>query len=132
MKGVYCLVIEVPDATAVEIGALGWLKFERGFYTYVGSAQNNLEKRVSRHLKKKKQLRWHIDYLLSKNVSVRKVLWKPGSKKEECRISKSLAKSADIIKGFGCSDCPCKSHLFRLRSLDMLFELKLKELKVAE
>lgn len=58
------LVIKVEKDMQVSVGALGKLAFKKGLYAYVGSAQNNLEKRVSRHLRKEKRMCWHIDYLL--------------------------------------------------------------------
>lgn len=129
MKGVYCLIIRVKTDTAQKIGALGKIKFNRGIYVYVGSSQNNLEKRIKRHLSKKKKIRWHIDYLLKNNfVKIENVFYKKEDKREECRIADKLAKSEIPIKNFGCSDCKCKTHLFRLRSISNLGKLNLKKL----
>ena len=125
MKGIYCLLINVSKNLIVKIGALGSISFAKGGYVYVGSAQNNLEKRVARHLTKKKKLKWHIDYLLSKkSASVKKIVWKKAGRDEECRIASLIAKSAIPIKYFGCSDCSCISHLFKIK------EFYLKGLKV--
>ena len=129
MKGDYCLIIRVKTDTAQKIGALGKIKFNRGTYVYVGSAQNNLEKRVKRHLSKKKKIRWHIDYLLKNNfVKIEKTFYKKADKREECRIANKLAKSEYSIKNFGCSDCGCKAHLFKLKSIEALRKLKLTDL----
>ncbi|NOQ37998.1 DUF123 domain-containing protein, partial [archaeon] len=65
MKGVYVLIVKVDKDIQEKIGALGKIRFCRGTYAYVGSAQNGLEKRIARHLSKKKSLFWHIDYLLN-------------------------------------------------------------------
>lgn len=113
MKGVYCLLINIARDINVKIGALGNMNFEKGGYAYTGSAQNNIEKRVARHLSKDKKLKWHIDYLLNnKNVKISKVLYKEtGRKEEECETARELMKHSKIIKGFGCSDCSCSSHL---------------------
>ena len=76
-KGIYVLIILVNKNISVNVGALGSVNFERGLYAYVGSAQNNLEKRIERHLRKAKRKFWHIDYLLENSrVKVLKVFCK--------------------------------------------------------
>jgi len=65
MKGIYCLVIDISSNINPKIGALGRVKLKRGTYVYVGSAQNNLKKRIQRHFSNNKKIRWHIDYLLA-------------------------------------------------------------------
>jgi len=74
MKGVYILLINVGKNLRLKIGSLGMINFVNGKYAYVGSAQNNLEKRVERHMSKNKKKFWHIDYLLgnkfTKNQSI--------------------------------------------------------------
>lgn len=38
-----------------------------------------------------------------------------GPKRMECRIAKAMTKAGGkAVAGFGCSDCRCRSHLFRL------------------
>jgi Uri superfamily endonuclease len=121
MKGIYALVISVNKDIAVDIGALGGMKFGRGFYVYVGSAQTSMEKRIARHLRRLKQKFWHIDYFLdSEEVSVLKVFHKKGARSEECKIARELAKVGVVIKGFGSSDCNCAGHLFKLKSYEFL------------
>ena len=91
IKGVYCLLINLNKDTCIKVGAIGKISFKKGYYCYVGSAQNNLIARVSRHLRSRKTIRWHIDYLLkSRNSSIKKVLYKASGKKEECRIAGTL------------------------------------------
>ena len=115
MKGIYILTIVLSKSASIKIGALGEIDFEKGTYAYVGSAQNNLEKRVQRHFKKDKKLRWHIDYLTtSKYAKVENVFYKIAPKKEECKTAEYFAKTQISIKNFGCSDCKCKSHLFKI------------------
>ncbi len=129
MKGVYCLIINIKKGINLKIGALGKIKFDKGIYAYVGSAQNNLKKRIARHFSKKKKIRWHIDYLLKNpNTKIEKAVYKKASKQEECKIACILSKFEEPIKNFGCSDCSCNSHLFRLKSLKNLNNLKLKEI----
>jgi len=111
MKGVYILLIELKTDKQIQIGKLGKLFFKKGFYAYVGSALNNLEKRIQRHLSLEKKMHWHVDYLLNYSI-IRDVFYKETNKKIECNIARKLARSLKGINGFGCSDCNCQSHLF--------------------
>ena len=121
VKGVYVLVISVGKDIRVNIGALGGVNFEKGCYAYVGSAQNSLEKRLERHLRKVKRKFWHIDYLLDNDaVQVLKVFYKKARKHEECKITKRISKRGILIKGFGSSDCKCQSHLVRIKDCRLL------------
>ncbi len=118
MKGSYVLVIENKKDQNIQIGKLGNIFFKKGFYAYVGSALNGLEQRINRHKRTDKKLHWHIDYLLNKTDIV-DVFYKESEEKEECRIAKSFL-NLDSIKGFGCSDCNCESHLFYEKSLEIV------------
>ena len=123
MKGIYVLVIRVNEGTSMKIGALGRLAFKKGLYAYVGSAQNNLEQRVRRHLTRRKRKFWHVDYLLNdKAAKVVKVFQRQADKAEECTIAGIIGERGDPIDGFGSSDCNCKSHLFRIGEYGFLRE----------
>ena len=127
MKGIYCLIINVEKKIKLEVGALGEITFKKGNYIYVGSAQSGLENRIKRHFKKNKKKYWHVDYLLAdKNVRIERYLYKKVGKKEECGIACFLALFEEPVKDFGCSDCNCKSHLFRIKKLD-INRLNMKE-----
>ena len=107
-----------------KIGSLGKIKFDKGTYAYVGSAQNNLEKRILRHLSKNKKKFWHIDYLLNNTtVKILKIFYKKVEKSEECKIAEKLSKSKYFVPNFGCSDCNCKSHLFRIKNMENILKL---------
>ena len=124
MKGIYVLQISIDKNINVSIGALGSKIFQKGLYIYVGSAQNNLEKRVKRHIKKTKRKFWHIDYLLgNRHARVMKVFYKEAGKLEECRVAERAWELAAPVSDFGSSDCACKSHLFRIETHDYLNEL---------
>lgn len=111
MKGTYTLLIKVPKNIEVRIGKLGKINFNRGFYAYVGSALNGLEKRIERHMRKEKKSYWHIDYLLEK-AEIAEVIYAKTDSRVECNIAENLNKNLESVKKFGCSDCKCKSHLF--------------------
>ena len=117
LQGIYVIVIKVNKDTNINIGALGNLSFTKGMYAYVGSAQKNLQKRIKRHLRKQKRIFWHIDYLLDHPASKPvKIFFKQASKTEECRIAQEISARNEVVAGFGCSDCNCKSHLFRIKN----------------
>jgi Uri superfamily endonuclease len=111
MKGSYVLLIEVENPLKIRIGKKGSVRFAKGFYAYVGSAMNGLEKRIQRHMGSGKRLFWHIDYLLEK-ADVIEVFQIESSERLECIIAKKLSEGFREMPGFGCSDCRCESHLF--------------------
>ncbi len=117
MKGIYILQIRVNREFSKKIGSLGMVRFERGIYLYIGSAQNSLESRIQRHRSRRKKKFWHIDYLLnSRYVKISDVFFKRSRKFMECRIANILNKMGKPVLKFGCSDCKCKSHLIRMKS----------------
>lgn len=128
VKGVYVLAISVNKSLNVKVCSRKNFSLEKGFYAYVGSAQKGLEKRLVRHFGKvDKKPFWHIDYLLAMDgVRVIKAFYKKAGKSEECRTARSLNVVAFPVKGFGCSDCKCVSHLFLFDSLSLLEDACLK------
>jgi Uri superfamily endonuclease len=123
MKGIYVLIIAIDNDLSVNTGTLGNLSFEKGLYAYVGSAQNNLEKRVKRHLRTEKKKFWHIDYLLDNpRARVMKVFYKKAGRSRECKIAKELTKTGFPVRGFGSSDCKCESHLIKIEDYEFLRE----------
>jgi Uri superfamily endonuclease len=116
-RGVYALFLEVSRNIRVNAGSLGILHFTNGCYVYVGSAQNNLEKRLVRHCTKVKRKFWHVDYLLSnRSVHITEILFKAAWKAEECKIADRLRSVGTPLIGFGSSDCRCRSHLYKVRN----------------
>jgi len=115
VEGAYLLFIRLKDDERMKIGKLGTFYFKKGLYVYTGSALKNLEGRIKRHLRKKKKIFWHIDYLLkSKKASIVAILIVESKEKIECKINNlifSLPGAKVLIKKFGSSDCNCKSHL---------------------
>jgi len=109
--GSYILLVAVFRRCRISVGALGVIKFDKGFYAYVGSAMGGLRGRINRHLSKEKRVRWHIDYLLEKG-RVQGLLCAPTDKRLECRLAQRLEGVFRSIPGFGSSDCHCPSHLF--------------------
>ena len=100
MKGSYVLIIKLERREKLKIGALGEIEFEKGYYAYVGSAMNSIEKRVERHSKRDKILKWHIDYLL-RQAKIKNIFCQENNEKEECKIAeKFLLDGFSYIKNF--------------------------------
>ena len=117
MKGSYLLILSVKGRIVFKPGALPKVELPPGCYVYVGSAKGpgGFEKRVSRHLKKVKKARWHIDYLTSiKEVEIESIFYTPPEYNES--VLSSLLESIGfrkVLKGFGATDYPKDfSHLF--------------------
>ncbi len=115
MRGSYILIIELMEDQDIRVGRLGDIRFLGGYYAYVGSAMNSLEGRIDRHKRKEKKGFWHIDYLLQ-HARIIGVVTIESDRKIECEIAEKLSGIFSSVKGFGSSDCNCKSHLFYSRS----------------
>ena len=100
----------------IRVGSLGVVGFRRGYYVYVGSGQRYLEKRIQRHKKKIKKVKWHIDYLTTNSdVRVMEAAAYNLPKKYECILANMLRSMGfKSVKGFGSTDCKCVSHLYRI------------------
>jgi sugar fermentation stimulation protein A len=110
--GSYMLILNLDADKEITIGKLGNIFLKKGFYIYIGSAMKDLTARIERHKRKRKNLFWHIDYL-REHADIVHALPIRSSSRLECDIAGSLRKISDgRIKGFGCSDCECDSHLF--------------------
>jgi len=127
-KGIYILIMSIDMNISASIGALGPVGIEKGLYAYVGSAQNNLEKRVTRHLKQNgKRKFWHIDFLLDNEaVDVSWIFCREAERSEECKVAKELGRSNIPLKSFGSSDCRCVSHLLKIVDYSFLNEFALE------
>ncbi|MDT7893701.1 MAG: GIY-YIG nuclease family protein [Armatimonadota bacterium] len=113
IKGVYQLHLRLDKPKRIRVGKLGIFTFPAGRYIYTGSAMNGLIGRLRRHLKKRKKLHWHIDYLL-RHAKIETIFVLETGERVECQLNSltlSLPNAKVIVKGFGCSDCRCPSHL---------------------
>lgn len=107
----YIVVYYLESAVDLQIGKLGEFNFPPGYYLYVGKDKRNIRERVARHISKKKNNRWHIDYL-SKSVMPVFMQIIPDASSECSLIEKLIELGGNAIaSGFGSSDCQCKSHL---------------------
>ena len=114
--GSYLLILRLSKKTFIEIGSLGKIKFNKGFYVYVGSAMKNLSTRIERHKRLRKKMFWHIDYFRAK-AEISSVIPIRTSDDLECKLAGAMKKIADReILGFGSSDCSCRSHFFEMKA----------------
>lgn len=111
-RGSYIVILYLREDTRLSVGNFGGAMFRKGYYLYVGSAMNNLTKRIERHRRKRKRMFWHIDYLREK-AEFCNALPIRSTTSLECSIAKVLKSITDwSIQGFGSSDCSCDTHLF--------------------
>lgn len=114
-RGCYLLILHLPHAVTITVGSLGRFDFDEGYYIYVGSAKKNLAKRLERHLRKRKNFFWHIDYL-REHAEKCAALPIRSSAFLEHDIALALGGIAEpSVRGFGSSDCSCETHLFAMR-----------------
>ena len=112
--GLYVLIMKMDACVSARVGKLGRITFSPGYHAYCGSARRNLSHRLSRHMTRRKTLRWHIDYLTCRNdVSVVSTRIFSHGEMTECRLNSLVQElpNAVPIARFGCSDCHCTSHL---------------------
>ncbi len=115
-SGSYLLILSLKKDVVIEVGKLGVLPFRKGYYLYAGSAKRNLKKRMARHMRRRKNPFWHIDYLREAadhclSIPVR------SSTPLECLMAKRLDEIADwSVPKFGSSDCRCDTHLFGMQA----------------
>lgn len=126
-KGVYCLILHLKNKSSVQIRHKRVL-FPKGYYCYIGSALNNLQKRIERHRSKNKKKHWHIDYFLEK-AKIIDVKTITTNKRLECWLSDRIKKlkSQAVTKKFGSTDCRCETHLHYfqknpIKELDKIFK----------
>lgn len=99
------------------VGSLGKRSFRTGYYVYVGSAMGGLKERVGRHMKRRKRIHWHVDYLLTR-ARVVDFIFAEG--RAECEVARNLSYRLQPIEGFGSSDCKCLTHLFYYPDISVL------------
>ena len=118
-RGCYFLLFKLIRKEKLIVGKTGLRSFLKGFYIYVGSSMNSFRTRVKRHIKSKKKLYWHIDYLLAKAL-IENIVCIESDKRIECKLANDLSKIFKSVPDFGASDCKCSSHLFFTKNRSIL------------
>lgn len=114
--GTYTLIFRSRSKARVKIGRWRQIDLEPGYYLYVGSAfgPGGVKARVSRHCRSTKPKHWHIDYLRDFLHPVG-AWYSHDMNRLEHQWAQVLSGMSGMfpIRGFGCSDCKCFSHLFQ-------------------
>lgn len=117
LGGTYTLLVAMPSADTIAVGALGEIAFDAGWYAYTGSALGSGGfARVRRHRELARRERdtrhWHVDYLLGHpETRIAAVVRTGAGADRECAVSRALAAEFAPVPAFGASDCGCDSHL---------------------
>jgi sugar fermentation stimulation protein A len=107
------LLLENPQDSTTAVGKLGDVHFPKGWYVYVGSALNSLDSPLKRHQRKRKKQFWHIDYVASTLMRVKKVYPIRRTNRIESELAQQREGVCDaLVPGFGASDVRESSHLF--------------------
>ena len=112
-KGTYALVVRLETPCKLNVGKLGLVELPAGYCLYFGSALGGLAGRIQRHLRRRKKLWWHIDYL-TRVAAPEEVWWNESRGRAECDWAAAgllLPGATTPAPGFGASDCRCSSHL---------------------
>lgn len=110
-RGAYLFIMKLENDTEIEVGDLGKVSFEKGFYIYVGSARKNLSARIERHKRLRKNMHWHIDYL-RQVADFHAALPLRSADDLECELAATIKALAEgEVPSFGSTDCHCSSHL---------------------
>ncbi len=114
--GTYALVLSSASNSPIQIGRLGTLQLQCGYYIYLGSAlgPGGLRARIMHHQKPAAGPHWHIDYLRAQ-TELDSVWLNYDGKRHEHAWARAMqkVKNATIpLRRFGASDCSCASHLY--------------------
>ena len=115
LPGTYALLLVSASDRLIQIGKLGRLQLQPGYYVYAGSAfgPGGIRARVAHHARISQRPHWHIDYLRS-ILHLDEVWYSYDSERHEHRWADTFSRLKGVtlpIAGFGASDCSCKSHL---------------------
>jgi Uri superfamily endonuclease len=117
VTGTYTILVNLPEAATVAVGALGEHRFPAGYYAYTGSAFGpGGFARVDRHMEiaagDRDARHWHVDYLLGDTPARIETVVRSAEVDIECEVAASIDDVGEtVVPGFGASDCDCQTHL---------------------
>ncbi len=117
VSGAYTFVLYLQSPLPLSIKKFSGAVLDSGLYLYSGSAYGpgGIKARLSRHLRRKKKVHWHIDHVTSKSNILAAAALPEG---RECHTIGKVLKDRQAgipIPGFGSSDCgTCSSHFLSL------------------
>ena len=114
--GTYALILSCSTKICVQIGCLGTMQLQPGYYVYLGSAlgPGGLRARIAHHQKPPLRPHWHIDYLRA-HTRFHGIWFSYDARRREHQWACVVRKISDArapLLGFGASDCDCRSHLY--------------------
>ena len=112
----YALILSCSADNGIQIGLLGTIRLQPGYYVYLGSAlgPGGLRARIGHHQKPSTRPHWHIDYLRA-HSRVHTIWFSYGVRRREhqwARVVRTMNGAKVPLLGFGTSDCDCQSHLY--------------------
>ncbi|PLJ78104.1 GIY-YIG nuclease family protein [Infirmifilum sp. SLHALR2] len=117
-RGIYALVVEIESPSLIKLKGKD-VSISPGIYVYVGSAKGpgGVRARVSRHVRKAKKVKWHIDLVTTLPQARVLGAFCAETVEPECVLVPPLESLGfeHVVKGFGSSDCTrgCTSHFLR-------------------
>ena len=114
--GSYVLILRVRHDVDLPVGRLGVVRFDEGFYAYVGSAlgPGGLHARLRHHASRTPRPHWHVDHLRRAADLLEAWVCVSGRRLEH-RLARLLPRAVGVrphLARFGSSDCSCETHLF--------------------
>ena len=114
--GTYALVLSCRTNARIQVGRLGTMQLQCGYYVYLGSAlgPGGLRARIAHHQKLAARPHWHLDYLRA-HTRLHSVWLSYGGIRHEHEWARAMLKVKDAtipLPGYGASDCRCPSHLY--------------------
>jgi len=109
LPGAYLLLIEI--ASPLKITRPAQATLAAGRYLYAGSAYGpgGLRARISRHMRRTKRCRWHVDQITAVADVIGAWILLDGN---ECDLVARNSQLPAALTGFGSSDCRrCRGHL---------------------
>ena len=107
--------LHCQQRASIKVGKLGSLRFEPGYYLYVGSAfgPGGVRARLKHHCAISARPHWHLDYLRPHAEIIN--AWYVADQRLEHHWAQLLQSFSQLdipMSAFGSSDCACESHLF--------------------
>jgi Uri superfamily endonuclease len=112
LPGAYAMAIELADTAVVMLSGRLPIALPAGRTFIVALLKaGGLKARLSRHMRRGKSVRWHVDQLTEQGLVIGSWIF-PGG--DECKLAQMCSYLPMPIAGFGSSDCAtCRSHLLQ-------------------
>lgn len=125
VAGRYVLLVCLSQPTQIRVRSGRNFSLSEGTYAYVGSASGpgGLAARLNGYLQRRCRLHWHIDFLLASARPTWSLCF--DTSVAECDIANALGRmsGSSPVPEFGCSDCHCRTHLYRLGAYGAISEV---------